>query len=113
MAAERHPGISMHKLPVGGGFVGLVFAAGCVLIFVLGFPSLWYFVALSAAFGIGVAVFLQLVSGRRSGRNKALSILAVPPQPTKKERLVLLKPGKPEPGKPGNLFQTLPKPFSA
>jgi len=54
MAGDRHPGITMHKLPVGGGFIGAVFAIGCSLIFVIGFPTLWYFVAL--AFGLGIAV---------------------------------------------------------
>ena len=49
MAADRHPGITMHKLSFGGGFVGLLFAAGSALIFVLGFPTLWYFVAFAVA----------------------------------------------------------------
>ncbi len=77
MAEKRHPGITMHKLSFGGGFVGLLFAAGSALIFVLGFPTLWYFVALAFALGIGVAVLLRIVSKGRSERNKPLSILAV------------------------------------
>ena len=51
MSEDRHPGISMHKLPVGGGFIGILFALGSAVIFILGFPTLWYFVAFSAAFG--------------------------------------------------------------
>jgi hypothetical protein len=35
-----HPGITMHKLPVGGGFMGLVFAVGSVAIFLFGIPAL-------------------------------------------------------------------------
>jgi len=77
MAEKRHPGINMHKLSFGGGFVGLLFAAGSALIFVLGFPTLWYFVAFAFALGIGVAVLLRVVSKGRSERNKPLSILAV------------------------------------
>jgi hypothetical protein len=77
MAEKRHPGITMHKLSFGGGFVGLLFAAGSALIFVLGFPTLWYFVALAFALGIGFAVLLRIVSKGRSERNKPLSILAV------------------------------------
>ena len=76
MAEKRHPGITMHKLSFGGGFVGLLFAAGSALIFVLGFPTLWYFVALAFALGAGIAVFLRLSSNRRADRNKPLSILA-------------------------------------
>jgi hypothetical protein len=75
MAEKRHPGITMHKLSFGGGFVGLLFAAGSALIFVLGFPTLWYFVALAFALGIGIAVLLRIVSERRSERNRPLSIL--------------------------------------
>lgn len=77
MVEKRHPGITMHKLSFGGGFVGLLFAAGSALIFALGFPTLWYFVALAFALGIGVAVLLRIVGKGRSERNKPLSILAV------------------------------------
>jgi hypothetical protein len=56
-----HPGITIHKIPVGGSFAGLVFAVGSVLIFVLGVPALWYFVALGLLLGIAVAGFLRLV----------------------------------------------------
>jgi hypothetical protein len=75
MAEKRHPGITMHKLSFGGGFVGVLFAAGSALIFVLGFPMLWYFVALAFALGVGIAFFLRLVSRHRADRNKPLSIL--------------------------------------
>jgi hypothetical protein len=78
MSEKRHPGITMHKISFGGGFMGLLFAAGSALIFVLGFPTLWYFVALAAALGIGIAVFLNRVSNWRSNRNQPLSILAAP-----------------------------------
>lgn len=73
--ADQHPGINMHKLPVGGGFIGLLFAIGSSLIFILGFPTLWYFVVLAFALGIAIAVLLRVVSGYRSDRNKPLSIL--------------------------------------
>lgn len=74
MAEKRHSGINMHKLSFGGGFVGLLFAAGSSLIFVLGFPTLWYFVALAVVLGVGVAVVLRLTGGLRGDRNKPLSI---------------------------------------
>ena len=75
MAENRHPGISMHKLPVGPGFIGLVFTVGCALIFLLGLPQLWYFVALSAAFGVGLAIVFRLIARSRAQRMKPLSIL--------------------------------------
>lgn len=81
MAEKRHPGITMHKLSVGGGFVGALFAIGSALIFVIGFPTLWYFVALAFALGVGVAIFLRAVTRIRSDRNKPLSILQTDPLP--------------------------------
>jgi len=78
MAEKRHPGITMHKLSFGGGFMGLVFAVGSALIFVLGFPTLWYFVALAAVLGSGIAVFLRIFQQKRVDRTKPLSILSVP-----------------------------------
>jgi hypothetical protein len=78
MAAKRHPGITMHKISFGGGFMGLVFAVGSALIFVLGFPTLWYFVALAAGLGAGVAALLRFFNEDRSDRGKPLSILSAP-----------------------------------
>lgn len=75
MAEKRHPGITMHKISFGGGFVGLLFASGSALIFVLGFPTLWYFVALAAALGVAIAVVLRVLHRTWSDRNKPLSIL--------------------------------------
>jgi len=66
----------MHKLPVGGGFIGLVFAVGSALIFILGFPTLWYFVAFAFALGVGVAILLRFVRRHQSESNKPLSILS-------------------------------------
>ena len=81
MAQNRHPGITMHKLSFGGGFVGLLFAVGSALIFVLGFPTLWYFVAIAFALGVGIAILLRLTRDRSSQHNQPLSILAAPEKP--------------------------------
>jgi len=82
MSDDRHPGITMHKLSFGGGFVGLLFAAGSVLIFVLGFPTLWYFVALALGLGIVIAFMLRALHDRRSQSSRPLSILATSDQKT-------------------------------
>lgn len=105
MAADRHPGITMHKLSFGGGFIGLLFTVGSALIFVLGLPALWYFVALAFALGVGIAVFLRLVSNWRSERNKPLSILCAA---EKAESLRLTRREKRQ-----DLLHALPKPSSA
>lgn len=82
MAADRHPGITMHSLSFGGGFAGFLFAAGSVLIFVLGFPTLWYFVALAFGLGIAIAFFLRAIHDCKLQSNRPLSILAAPDQET-------------------------------
>jgi hypothetical protein len=42
---KRHPGISMHRLPIAGGLMGLVFTVGSCLIFLIGIPAMRYFLA--------------------------------------------------------------------
>jgi hypothetical protein len=81
MTDKPHPGISMHKLPVGSGFIGLLFAGGSALIFLLGLPALWCFVAFSAALGLGIAILFHFLNARRSDQAKPLSIL----NPSEKE----------------------------
>jgi hypothetical protein len=101
MAEKWHSGINMHKLTVGAGFEGLLFAIGCSLIFVFGLPALWYFVAFSAALGVGIAIFLRAVNNRRSDHLKPLSILqadeketrAVAQQQDRSRNLFHAKPG--------------------
>lgn len=91
MAEKWHSGISMHKLSVGPGVMGLVFAVGCALIFVIGLPALWSFVAFSGAFGLAIALLLRVISKSRSERAKPLSILQTsenqkPPRAEPKQR---------------------------
>jgi len=100
MAGDRHPGITMHKLSVGGGFIGAVFAVGCSLIFVIGFPTLWYFVVLAFGLGIGVALLLHLMARSNSDRNKPLSILVA----DRNDVVPARTPGK----RPGNLLRYSP-----
>jgi hypothetical protein len=57
---DIHPGLAIHKIPVGAGIAGLVFTIGCSAIFLVGLPILWYFLAGAIALGIGFAAVLQL-----------------------------------------------------
>ena len=75
MAEKWHSGITMHKLSFGSGFIGLLFAVGSALIFVLGFPTLWYFVALAFALGLAIAGVLRFANTWRTRRNQPLSIM--------------------------------------
>jgi hypothetical protein len=55
-----HPGITTHRIPVGAGFAGLIFTIGSLVIFLVGLPILWYFLAGAVALGIGFAAVLHL-----------------------------------------------------
>jgi hypothetical protein len=56
-----HRGITMHKLPVGDNFPGLIFAVGSALIFLFAIPALWYVLVAAVAIGLVVAALLQIV----------------------------------------------------
>jgi len=54
----RHPGISIHRMAVGGGIMSALFAIGTALIFVIGVPLGPWFLLASILFGIAVATGL-------------------------------------------------------
>jgi len=56
---DLHPGVLMHKIPVGAGVAGLIFTIGSLAIFLVGLPVLWYFLAGAIALGIGIAAILR------------------------------------------------------
>ncbi len=104
MAEKWHSGITMHKLSFGSGFIGLLFAGGSALIFVLGFPTLWYFVALAFALGLAVAGFLRFANNWRTRRNQPLSIMTASDE---------VRHGSVERGNDQHLLQAIPKPAAA
>lgn len=53
-----HPGISAHKLPVGGGFAGFLFVLAAIS-FAGHIPPIRYFLALSIIAGIAIAIVLR------------------------------------------------------
>ena len=55
-----HYGIRIDKIQVGSGFAGVVFTVGTLLIFLIGVPALWYFLAGATSLGVGVAALLRL-----------------------------------------------------
>jgi len=54
-----HPGISYHKLPVGGNLAGLLFVVGCSLISLVAFAPMRSFLSLSLLVGLVVAALLH------------------------------------------------------
>lgn len=57
---QRHPGITMHRIAVGGGVMGAVFALGSSLIFLLGVPASRWFLLASVLVGVGIASLLYV-----------------------------------------------------
>jgi hypothetical protein len=72
---DRRPEITMHSLRFGGGFAGLIFTVGSMLIFLVGLPLLWSFLALSMALGIAVAAIFRWIARNRSTCQQLPSIL--------------------------------------
>ncbi len=56
-----HPGITMHKIQVGGDVGGLLFVAGTTAAVLLGGVWAWYFLAVALAGGIAVAGILHWI----------------------------------------------------
>jgi len=50
----------MHRIAVGGGVMGALFAIGAVVIVVFGVPVSRWFLLASLFFGMGVAVWLYI-----------------------------------------------------
>lgn len=59
-----HPGITMHKLPVSGNAVGLLFAAGSMAVFLVGVPSVRIFFLAAIPFGLAVTLALRFFHKR-------------------------------------------------
>lgn len=60
-AEQPHPGITMHQIKFGGGFMGLVFTVGSAAIFLVAIPALWAPLLGSLVLGIGFAAILRRV----------------------------------------------------
>src|SRR5205085_8912646 len=63
---DRHPGISYHKMPVGGDIMGLLFVVACMIILLGRIPVFWYFFGLAVLFGAGIAVVLHFINSASS-----------------------------------------------
>ena len=56
-----HPGISMHKLPIAGDQMGLVFVVGVLAMILVALPEARWFVALSVPTGLAIGIILRLI----------------------------------------------------
>jgi hypothetical protein len=57
---QLHPGITMHKIPVGGNVIGLVFAVGVIAMILIALPEARSFLALSLPIGVAIGIILRL-----------------------------------------------------
>ena len=57
-----HPGISIHKLPIAGDKMGLVFVVGMLAMILIAHPEARWFVALSVPTGLAISIILRLTS---------------------------------------------------
>ena len=55
-----HPGISMHKLPVAGDKMGLVFTIGVLFMTLVALPEARVFLMLSLPTGLVIGLILRL-----------------------------------------------------
>ena len=62
---ERHPGISMHHIAVGGGIMGAVFTVGTCLIFFVGVVQVRWFLLFSLPLGLCIAALLYVWHKRK------------------------------------------------
>ena len=58
---DPHPGIAIHRVPVGADIPGLLFAVGMIFIFLLAVPVLWYVLVGGVVLGIGIAILLRAI----------------------------------------------------
>jgi hypothetical protein len=56
-----HPGISMHKIPVGGDEIGVMFVIGVLVPMLIALPEVRNFILLSLPIGVIIAIILRLI----------------------------------------------------
>jgi membrane protein YdbS with pleckstrin-like domain len=76
VSGDDHPhrGITMHEMPVGGSFPGLLFAVGSALIFLFAIPALWFVVAAAAVVGLVIAALLAIFHDHHHNEAERLTI---------------------------------------
>jgi multisubunit Na+/H+ antiporter MnhG subunit len=56
---SRHPGITIHKMPIAGSVGGFIFAVGIVVLAVAGLPFAKWFLLGAVILGVGVVGVLR------------------------------------------------------
>ena len=74
----NHPGISMHKLPVGGNIAGGLFTIGVVLMVLVGVPLAPWFLLGATVLGAILSIFVMRWHQRHKIEIDDLSALSEP-----------------------------------
>jgi len=69
----QNPQINISKIRVGGGIIGTIFTVGCMLIFLIGLPVLWYIFPTAIVLGCAVALALHFVRHKAPGASWILA----------------------------------------
>jgi hypothetical protein len=69
-----HRGITMHQMPVGGNFPGIIFAIGSALIFLFAIPALWFVVVAAVAIGLVIAAILHTLDRKHPEETLRLTL---------------------------------------
>jgi hypothetical protein len=69
----RTPQINSAKIPISGNIIGAIVAVGCMAIFLIGLPVLWYTFPIAVALGCGVTLILHLVTPKSPGTSWILT----------------------------------------
>jgi hypothetical protein len=56
-----YPEINISHIRAGGGVAGLIFTVGCLAIFLIGIPWLWFFLVSAIALGTGIGTVMHLL----------------------------------------------------
>jgi hypothetical protein len=61
------PQINSAKVPISGNIIGAIVAVGCMAIFLIGLPVLWYTFPIAVGLGCGVALVLHFARHKSTG----------------------------------------------
>ncbi len=75
--SDPPPTINIAHIPVGADIGGLVFAVGCVAIYIIGLEPVRVFFAAAVVAGVGVAILLRIWHRRRSRKDPPNRMLGI------------------------------------
>jgi hypothetical protein len=78
---QTHPQINMSKLAVGSDVGGILFALGCILIALIGIPTIRYLFPFAVLLGLAIAVVLHFIQPKPTGKDWLTPAIENSPSP--------------------------------